>query len=216
MTTCHYRYDPLDRLAQRTSSTPDTAQQFYQANRLTTEIATARQRTVFATDQHLLAQTNRSAAGEHIDLIATDQQDSVLTAIGTVQKIDIAYSPYGHRQDPGVLPGFTGREPDPLTGHYLLGNGYRAYNPVLMRFNSPDSLSPFGEGGLNAYTYCAGDPVNRSDPTGHIFKTLVRLGIRRAKIATRLRANVKNTLNLGLHWGKHSVICPDRYSSGRI
>ncbi|RMV11327.1 hypothetical protein ALP17_02676, partial [Pseudomonas savastanoi] len=48
-----------------------------------------------------------------------------------------------------------------------MGNGYRAYNPVLMRFNSPDSLSPFGKGGMNAYAYCAGDPVNRSDPTGH-------------------------------------------------
>ncbi|RMU75656.1 hypothetical protein ALP24_200133 [Pseudomonas syringae pv. aptata] len=36
-----------------------------------------------------------------------------------------------------------------------------------MRFNSPDSMSPFGKGGMNAYAYCAGDPVNRSDPTGH-------------------------------------------------
>ncbi|WP_226489408.1 RHS repeat-associated core domain-containing protein, partial [Pseudomonas sp. B20] len=66
------------------------------------------------------------------------------------------------------LPGFNGEQPDPLTGHYLLGNGYRAYNPVLMRFNSPDSMSPFGKGGLNAYAYCVGDPVNRVDPNGHI------------------------------------------------
>uniref|UniRef100_UPI00214B5855 RHS repeat-associated core domain-containing protein n=1 Tax=Pseudomonas sp. UMAB-08 TaxID=1365375 RepID=UPI00214B5855 len=61
-----------------------------------------------------------------------------------------------------------GEPPDPVTGHYLLGNGYRAFNPVLMRFNSPDSLSPFGEGGLNGYAYCGGDPVNYRDPTGHI------------------------------------------------
>lgn len=71
-----------------------------------------------------------------------------------------------YRYDP--LPGFNGEFPDPLTGHYLLGNGYRAYNPVLGRFNSPDSLSPFGEGGVNAYAYCRGDPVNRVDPSGHV------------------------------------------------
>jgi len=37
---------------------------------------------------------------------------------------------------------------------------------LLMRFNSPDKLSPFGEGGLNTYSYCQGDPVNRVDPSG--------------------------------------------------
>jgi RHS repeat-associated protein len=56
-------------------------------------------------------------------------------------------------------------------GWYLLGNGYRAYNPRLMRFHSPDSWSPFGRGGLNPYMYCVGDPVNNSDPTGHITLT---------------------------------------------
>jgi RHS repeat-associated protein len=56
---------------------------------------------------------------------------------------------------------------EPHLGWYFLGNGYRAYNPTLMRFHSPDSWSPFGRGGLNAYMYCVGDPVNSSDPTGH-------------------------------------------------
>lgn len=71
-----------------------------------------------------------------------------------------------------LLPGFNGQWLDPLTGHYLLGNGYRAYNPVLMRFNRPDSLSPFGKGGSNAYAYGIGDPVNRADPDGHTPKFL--------------------------------------------
>jgi hypothetical protein len=31
---------------------------------------------------------------------------------------------------------------------------------------------------LNPYAYCVGDPVNRSDPTGHIFKANLFLGIR--------------------------------------
>ena len=43
-----------------------------------------------------------------------------------------------------------------------------------MRFNSPDNLSPFGDGGLNPYTYCMDDPVNQNDPTGHsIFSSIL-------------------------------------------
>lgn len=49
----------------------------------------------------------------------------------------------------------------------LLGNGYRSYSPSLMRFQSPDRMSPFGEGGINAYAYCEGDPANHTDPSGH-------------------------------------------------
>lgn len=62
--------------------------------------------------------------------------------------------------------GFKGERLEQPYGWYLLGNGLRAYNPSLRRFHSPDRLSPFGKGGLNAYAYCVGDPVNFSDPTG--------------------------------------------------
>ncbi|VVO73087.1 hypothetical protein PS862_01436 [Pseudomonas fluorescens] len=37
-----------------------------------------------------------------------------------------------------------------------------------MRFHSPDSWSPFGEGGLNAYMYCLGNPIRYTDKTGHM------------------------------------------------
>jgi RHS repeat-associated protein len=105
-------------------------------------------------------------------LLATDQQRSVLSALDAGRSGSVAYAPYGHRpQEANLLSkfGFNGELPDPLTGHYHLGNGYRQFNPVLMRFNSPDSWSPFGEGGLNAYGYCGGDPRNRTDPTGHMY-----------------------------------------------
>ncbi|RDH43305.1 hypothetical protein B9G39_07540 [Zooshikella ganghwensis] len=64
--------------------------------------------------------------------------------------------------------GFNGEYIDPITNVYHLGNGYRIYNPRLMRFHSIDSLSPFGDGGINGYSYCLGDPLNLVDPTGHI------------------------------------------------
>lgn len=65
---------------------------------------------------------------------------------------------------PGLA--FCGEYRDPVTGSYPLGNGHRIYTSSLMRFQSPDTLSPFDEGGLNAYVYCLGDPVNHRDPTG--------------------------------------------------
>ena len=103
-------------------------------------------------------------------LLATDHQRSVINALDANRPQSIAYTPFGHRPaENGLLNllGFNGEQPDSLTGHYHLGNGYRQFNPVLMRFNSPDSWSPFGKGGLNAYGYCSGDPVNQNDPTGH-------------------------------------------------
>ena len=89
------------------------------------------------------------------------------------------YCAYGYKfcfDTQATLLGFNG-EPllRPLHG-YLLGNGYRAYVPSLMRFMSPDSLSPFGVGGLNTYAYAEGDPINRTDPSGHrsIFSKVFR------------------------------------------
>ncbi|WP_053115721.1 RHS repeat-associated core domain-containing protein [Winslowiella iniecta] len=75
-----------------------------------------------------------------------------------------------------TISGFNGLRLDPVSGYYHPGNGYRSYNPSLMRFTAPDSWSPFGAGGMNAYGYCAGDPINRADPSGH-FSWQAALGI---------------------------------------
>ncbi|WP_439857709.1 RHS repeat-associated core domain-containing protein [Pseudomonas syringae] len=162
-TLCHYRYDALDRLAARTPAIGTIARSFYQSDTLVSEVQGAEHLRFLHRDRQLLAMQSALATL----LIGSDQQHSVLHTVSVGLPGPIAYTPYGHRQALNQLPGFNGERPDPLTGHYLLGNGYRAYNPALMRFNSPDSMSPFGKGGMNAYAYCAGDPVNRSDPTGH-------------------------------------------------
>ncbi|SFW54285.1 RHS repeat-associated core domain-containing protein [Pseudomonas sp. NFACC10-1] len=165
---CRYRYDALDRIAVVDPEAQEALSRFYQKNRLTVEIQGATRRCVFHGEDRLLAEYEADGAAERVDLLGTDRQNSVLQAVGSQERQPLAYSPYGHRAQGGPFSGFNGERADPVTGHYLLGNGYRAFNPVLMRFNRPDSLSPFGRGGLNAYAYCQGDPVNRSDPGGHI------------------------------------------------
>lgn len=74
--------------------------------------------------------------------------------------------------------GFNGERIDPVSGVTHLGHGYRAYNPVLMRFSCPDSWSLFDCGGINPYTYCAGDPLNRADSSGHMsWRTGLNIGL---------------------------------------
>ncbi|MFT0539225.1 RHS repeat-associated core domain-containing protein [Pseudomonas faucium] len=92
----------------------------------------------------------------------------------------VAYTAYGFsapQQGLASSLGFNGERLNLPAGGYFLGNGYRLYNPQLMRFLSSDDLSPFGRGGINAYSYCAGDPVNKIDPSGHapmIFRPFVK------------------------------------------
>jgi RHS repeat-associated protein len=170
---CQYRYDPLDRLVHQTQPDTPVHQRFYCKSRLATEIQGATKHSIIQHDDLLLAQQQHESNALDTTLLATDLQRSVLHTLKKgLPPRPIAYSPYGHRPVFSALLsllGFNGERPDPVTGCYLLGNGYRAFNTVLMRFNSPDSLSPFGKGGFNAYAYCGGDPRNRTDPTGHSF-----------------------------------------------
>lgn len=79
------------------------------------------------------------------------------------------YTAFGYtppRQDVDAALGYCGNRWMLPAGGYLLGNGTRLYSPTTMRFHSPDVLSPFGLGGCNTYTYCGGDPVGYSDPSG--------------------------------------------------
>ncbi|MBO9550127.1 RHS repeat-associated core domain-containing protein [Pseudomonas sp.] len=85
-----------------------------------------------------------------------------------------AYGFYGHSALSTGLA-FAGQFLDIKSGCYLLGRGHRAYSPQRMRFNQPDEASPFGRGGVNAYMYCQGDPINRIDPTGRFGEWLMNM-----------------------------------------
>ncbi|MDQ0122332.1 RHS repeat-associated protein [Pseudomonas lini] len=167
---CRYQYDPLDRLIGVGVLERTGTQRFYQQDHLTTELGEQAQRTIFRHQARPLAQQQNTAGVTATTLLATDQAHSPLQTLGDTNPQQLAYTAYGHHPaESGLsrLLGFNGECPDVITGHYLLGNGTRAFNPMLMRFNSPDELSPFGKGGVNPYAYCGGDPINFSDPTGN-------------------------------------------------
>lgn len=186
-----YRYDALDRLIGVEPMGAAASTRVYRHGRLTTQLDGVQERSLMEAGGHVLAQTTRSGDTVVNSLLACDQQGSILQSITGDQTQRSVYTPYGgHCAEGGMqsLLGFNGEQPDPVTGCYLLGNGYRAYNPVLMRFHSPDSMSPFGSGGVNPYAYCVGDPVNMTDPTGHFsfkkfFKAFLGIVISVAAIA---------------------------------
>lgn len=134
-------------------------------------------------------------------LLVTDAQQSVLAGLRSQGRGSAAYTAYGFYPEytaPVSSLCYAGQRRMPGTGHYLLGNGYRAFNTVLMRFNSPDTFSPFGRGGLNAYAYCACDPINRVDPSG--------------RIASLLRGIFGNVLRPGQgQYGRQAAVRASRY-----
>ncbi|MBH3308295.1 RHS repeat-associated core domain-containing protein [Pseudomonas mosselii] len=110
-------------------------------------------------------------------LLEVDRQKSALNL-----NSGRGYTPFGYRQAYFSLMGFTGQLCERGLGAYALGNGHRFYNPWLMRFHSPDALSPFSQGGINAYAYCALDPINHVDPNGRWLYTVAKNNLVTAKI----------------------------------
>jgi RHS repeat-associated protein len=142
---------------------------FYQAEQLHTVLGATTCHTLFRNQDRPLAEQHGTTRGT-VHLLSTDAQNSMTGAHTEQGARSFSYTPYGHsplREASGILTGFSGEARDRATGYYLPGKGYRAFHPILMRFNAPDSYSPFAQGGVNAYMYCAGDPVNHTDPTGH-------------------------------------------------
>ncbi|WP_335945220.1 RHS repeat-associated core domain-containing protein [Pseudomonas sp. G166] len=162
--TGNFQYDPLDRLSNNDDG-GGSQQHFYKGDHIANLVNGERSSTFMRGDDHLLAERQ----GDNTLLLASNFTNSVMNEVSSDSTHSLAYSPYGHRsaeQPISTELGFNGELREAQTGGYMLGKGYRVYSPVLMRFHSPDSWSPFGKGGLNGYAYSQ-RPLDEVDPTGH-------------------------------------------------
>lgn len=172
-TICEYQYDAMDNLVAQIVPGGNRRDRYYMHDILS-NLQDGNEVISYINSQENPFSSHQSEipVGQHsstsgITLYESDQNNTIL-AVNPGQNTLFSYTPYGFRSLISTLPGFTGAVMDPITGWYFFGNGYRVYNPVLMRFHTPDDLSPFGRGGINPYTYCDGDPVNSIDPSGHM------------------------------------------------
>jgi len=135
---------------------------FYIGKRLALELNGGQARSILYGMECVLSELDKNELSTSAMLLAANRENSVLKA-----NLTRSYSAYGFDDltSRESLIGFNGEARNNVVGCDLLGNGRRAYSPVLMRFLSPDIMSPFEGGGLNAYMYCEGDPINYSDPS---------------------------------------------------
>ncbi|MDR6714646.1 RHS repeat-associated protein [Pseudomonas hunanensis] len=174
-----YRYDGHDHLLGVTHGNAGEVLRRYQGYRLS---ATVQGNTLtqylydgerpLGLQRHQVAPVSGEAgqgAGVDSRLLLTDVSDSVIGEYAEDGLHTAHYSVYGERAEDEALHSllaFNGEVREQLFGWYLLGRGYRTYNPGLMRFHSPDSLDP-EQSGLNPYLYALGNPVSWRDPSGH-------------------------------------------------
>lgn len=166
---CYYGYDALNRL---TSQTDTRRRQFYyQGKKLVNYLEkTGDEENITRWLRIFGNVTAESRRRGQSSLFSCDDKASTLAIYDGISSRYMAYAPYGEQpplSGQANKPGYNGERFDAISRSYHLGNGYRIYQPSLMRFTSPDSLSPFSAGGINPYAYCAGDPINGSDPSGH-------------------------------------------------
>lgn len=166
---CRYYYDAQGKLIEQRLNN-DKSNHAYYANRQLSNAVINDEKITWLNDSTPLRLGHTNINGQdkyyHEYALFTDGTPCRIQSGDKVT--NLSYTPYGLRSLYSTSPGMAGAQIDPVTGWYFLGNGERIFNPILMRFHSPDSWSPFGKGGINPYIYSLGDPINRMDPTGHM------------------------------------------------
>lgn len=162
-----YRYDGHNHLIASTHKGQSERLRMYEAYELVGTLQDEIHTQFFRDADQALGQ--QSDDPEQVLLYMCDANKTVIAQSQDQVVKSAVYNAYGDSGDWSLsgLLAFNGEVREQDTGWYLLGKGYRAYNPSLMRFHSPDSLSPFSAGGINPYVYCLGNPIKFRDPTGH-------------------------------------------------
>jgi len=139
---------------------------FYRNNRIRTLLGLDSSQTILRHNHLPLAVATQRSDHQATCLLGCDPQQSSLLRLAPEAITTASYLPYGYALDPATVA-FHGEYFDPISRSYPLGAGYRSLFPTLRRFSSPDNLSPFDRGGINAYAFVSGDPINFHDPSAH-------------------------------------------------
>jgi RHS repeat-associated protein len=114
-------------------------------------------------DIKIVGTTRFSLHRDHLASVRLVTNDAGLQTEAT------AYAPYGEKLNAAfsTRKGYIGERFDAETG--LLYLNARYMNPLWGRFISPDDWDPTLDGvGTNRYAYAQNDPINKSDPNGHV------------------------------------------------
>lgn len=180
--TVSYEYNSEDSLNRIKNVDKELQYLWFDQSTLLNESSQSQQLSYHKIDDIIIGAYGSGTQTRHCLMTTTNQGTPIMTWTYEAEEVSeqsYRFTPYGQRsgidEDQFSLPiGANSERLDTSVNLYPLGGGFRAFNPSIMRFLSADPLSPFEEGGLNAYAYASGDPINFSDPSGQSTKDTLK------------------------------------------
>ena len=184
-----YTYLPDNRQASRTNGTVVTRNRWAAGALFSEETAVAANTSLYLVSglgTHAVTNGGTGAV-QHLKTDGHGNTALLTRPSGTVTVCGTSYDPWGNQAALGTVAAcapsntvnniwYRGAAEDPATGTYRWGN--RSYNPATGTWLSPDTYqAPEAANDLsigtdpltsNRYSYVNGDPINGSDPSGHI------------------------------------------------